>query len=376
MRAERKNMGIENGPSGAVAVAGPAVGLIGGFGPKFESLSYSPIDSPIGKGEIQNMVSYKVGMFDPAGSINFSSVKEEKPTESLITEGAIPTVPRIEPFSGPEVLKEASHWLGIVEAEAVVRPGLTAVGEPQPFDYSYAVSRIARPAASTSAAIQAEVVYAPAIKEQLVQEAVRVEETKVEDRLDEASEIREEEEIEELTVKYVEDEEVSSQRRFEIREAIRKAKLEAEKEGLSAIEGWRIKKYLQPEHAGIRSGIAEPGIPDGSLVETYQDISVENYDSEEQANRLADSVITEKKPVKKAKEGKKVKERDIARVRRDPFLKRHPTEEVVARVVKKKILAEKLGQKSVLHEVKPQVTEGTIEDHPDLAEAFALQKAA
>lgn len=99
-------MGIEAGPSGVV-VGSPhsfeaAPAGIGSFGPKFESLSYSPIDSPVGKGDLENMVPYKVGMFDSAGSINFTS----EPRDPLIT-----------PELGVQPLK--SGWVAIPDADIV-----------------------------------------------------------------------------------------------------------------------------------------------------------------------------------------------------------------------------------------------------------------
>lgn len=224
---------------------------------------------------------------------------------------------------------------------------------------------------------QEEAIYAPAVEQQVVEEIIQPEQTKVQDRIEELSEAREEEETEESRIKYVEDEPVSKQRRYELREAIKKAGAEVKEEGVDAVEGWRIKKYFVPEHAGNRSGIAEAGIADGSLVETYQDISAKNYGSESEANEVVDSTVEEKKAVTKAKEGKRVRGIDVARVLRESFVKNHPVEEVVSRVVKKRIWVEKLGQKVVFQEVKPETGEPTLEEiHPDLSEIFALQKAA
>lgn len=369
-------MGVESGPSVSIGPSigvsiGPAISIgRGGFG----SVNEGPVRGSLEGFRPMNITDIKPvdkgGVVAPMGEIVFNA--QSLTAESAISQAEViisearaasnPAVPQVGPLLESSVVTEAKHWLGIVEPKQSISP----LFEVQ----AVADSRVVpRQAVSPSASGQPEAVYAPAPQEQ--------QEIKTEDRTDESPTVREEEETTELKLKYVEDEPVSSQRRYELREAIKKAKAEAQEQGAEEIEGWRIKKYFVPEHGGNRSGIAEQGTPDGSLVETYQVLSAENYESEREANEAVETTVTEKKPVKKAQEGNKVKERDIARVRRDPFLKRHPTEEVVARVVKKKILAEKLGQKPVvIHEIQAESSEGTIEDNPDLAEVFALPQAA
>jgi hypothetical protein len=396
-------MGIESGPS--INVGGPAFGAAAFAGESFGSVNEGPVLGslegfrPMNKTDIRTID--KGGVREPLGEIVFNpnsltaesavaqaeviiaEAKVSSPINKLDT-AVTPLINPAESLSKASVVEEAQYWLGINEpvltepGSAVVGSGLDVTPDSLPFRHSYSDTVSSELQAVSPASLgKTETVYAPAIQEQLVEEIVKQQKIKVEDRINEPSETREEEEIDELKIKYVEDEAVSSQRRFEIREAIKRAKVEAEKEGVEGVEGWRIRKYYQPEHEGIRSQIAEPGIADGSLVETYQDISVKTYASEKQANEVVDSVVDDKKPVKKAKEGKKVKERDIARIRRDPFLKRHPVEEVVARIVKKSTVETKLGQKPV--EVttavqKEDFTEGRIEDYPELAEVF--QKVA
>lgn len=341
-------IGPGNGPSFGSVIEGPVRGSLEGFRP----MNISDV-STIDKGRVTR----------PLGEIVFNP-------QPLTAESAI--------SQAEAIISEARTALNSVVPQPVINPPIEIPrtdlqGAVLPDLSTKPVTHL-QPSPSTGS--QTETVYAPAPQEQLVEEVVGKEETKTEDKRDESSEFREEVEVEELRLKYVEDEPVSRQRSYELREAIKKAKAEAQEQGAKEIEGWRIKKYFVPEHGGNRSGIAEPGSPDGSLVETYQVLSAENYQSEKEANEAAEATVTEKKPVKKAKEGKKVREIDIARIRRDTFLKRHPTEEVVARVVKKKILAEKLGQKPVvIHEVQAESSEGTIEDNLDLAEALLPQAA-
>lgn len=400
-------MGVEGGPSGAIAVAGPSIVNEGpvrgslGFGPRFESVSYSPIDASIGKGDLENMASYKVGMFNPTGEIIFNPrIEAEVGPESRVNEPNLDAVgaisePQPEPITESSVVAEAKHWLGIAEpaglqqAEPVLWPILplqeeqATLVDTQPgsahnkanvYPRTYP-GRVITSTMESPAGAQVEALHVPIPQDQLVEEIVQEKQIKPGEEMDEEDRTREEEEVEELKLKYVEDEPVAAQRRYELREAIRKARVEAEADGVDQIEGWRIKKFFAPEHPGNRSGIAEPEVSDGSLVETYQDVSSGSYGSLEEADKRADNVIEEKKPVRKAKEGKKVREEDVARVRRDPFLKRHPVEEVVARIIKKRIVAEKSGKTVVVQTVEPESTEPRIEDNPYLAEIFS-QKAA
>ena len=351
-------MSVEVGPSGAVAVAGPNISIVN--------------EGPVGPGfKLENTMPYTLGeitfnekpLVAPSEQVlNVADVISE--AESILSQARILTPiapPQPEPLVENSVVVEARHWLGLIEPR--IEPKL----DNQP------LSRIARVPISEPT-VRSENSLAAQVFQQEVQDVIKEEEVKTADKTDEFS-IKEEEEATEFKLKYVEHEEVSRQRKHEIREAIRKAKAEAEKEGKEGIEGKVLKDHFAPENGSNRSGIAESGIPDGSLQETYQVLAARNYGSIGEAREVADATVAEIKPVKKAKEGKKVREIDIARVRRDPFIKRHPVEEVVARVVKKRILAEKLGQKPVvIHEVQAESLEGVIEDNPDLAEVF--QRAA
>lgn len=266
----------------------------------------------------------------------------------------------------------AEEWAVLPEIVVDQKTGTEPITHLQP-----QTRRIIRPAVSPSVVRQAEATYAPVVEQQLVEKIVEekvTDPTGVANAAEEPFELREEQETQELRLKYVEDEPVSRQRKYELKEAIKKAGAEAEKEGIDEIDGSKIKKFFAPEHAGNRSGIAEDGVADGSLLETYQEVSAESYESVTEAVERADAIVDDKKPVTKGAEGEAVKEIDIARVRRDPLLKSHPTELVVTRVVKKIILAEKLGQRIIHEEVKPEPAETPIEDNPDLAEVFRVDR--
>lgn len=348
--------GIEIGSVSVGVSIGPAVneGLVRGSLEGFRPMNISDIKIPD-----------KGGTVAPLGEIVFNA-------QALTAESAI--------SQAEAIISEARAAPNSVVPQAVLpevridqRTGIDLHGAILPDLSTKPVTHL-QP--SPSAGEQTEAVYAPVAAEQLVEEVVRKEEIKTEDKIDEPSEVREEAEVEELRLKYVEDEPVSRQRRYELEEAIKKAKVEGELEGAEEIEGWRIKKYFVPEHGGNRSGIAEAGTPDGSLVETYQDISGGNYESVAEAVDKAEATVDDKKPVTRATEGKVVKQIDIARVHQDPLLKSHPTEVVLTRLVKKKILSEKLGQRVIVHEVKPETREPTIEEiNPNLAEALLPQAA-
>lgn len=340
-------MNVEAGPSGAIAgaasVSGPSIGI----GAPFGIVNEGPI-----RGSLEG--------FRPMDITDIQPIDKGGVVNSLTAEGAISQAEAIisESLSTTSAVKEAQYWLGVVEPKPEPDTKLPTI-----------VGSLVYPVASPSISSQAEAVYAPATQEQLIDEIVAEEEIIAEERKDESSKIREEGEVEELKLKYVEHEEVSRQRRYQLEQAINKADAET-KEGDEEIAGDTLKKYFAPEDQSNRSGIAEPGVPDGSLEETYQILAARNYGSAREAKEVADATVAELKPVKKAKEGKKVREIDIARVRRDLFFKSHPVEEVVARIVKKKILAEKTGQSAVLvHELKSETLEPTIEDL-DLAEVF------
>lgn len=196
--------------------------------------------------------------------------------------------------------------------------------------------------------------------EQIVEEVE--EEREVVDKKGEQQEI-DEEEIEETVVRYVEDEIVSAQRRYEIKEAIKKAKVEAEAEGILEVEGWRIVKYLPAESPENRSQLVKKDGPDGSRTETVDQIAAKKFASATDAQNQTDYIVAQNKPVKRGVEGRIVEGKDVQKVYKYRIIKAHlPSEIVTLRVIKKKV--------QVASSVKVK-QETSIEDYPALAEVFS-----
>lgn len=132
----------------------------------------------------------------------------------------------------------------------------------------------------------------PLLQEQEVEEEVleKIEQAEPEDSLEE------EEEIEKRL--FLEDEKASAVRRFEIKQAIKLAKL-------STIVGSVVARFLPGEHAGNRSQALHEKGPDGSYEETVEAIaSSGEFSSPEQAEKRFDEIVAENKPVKNSKEGR------------------------------------------------------------------------
>ncbi len=186
-----------------------------------------------------------------------------------------------------------------------------------------------RPVQSASPAVS------PALEVQEVEELVE-EKKEVKD----SKESTEEEEIMERFL-YIEDKEVSMERKHEIRQAIIKARFEADRLGLKKIAGWLVAKFLPAEHAGVRSQVVKKTGPDGSYEDTVKEIAqTGELESEEDAIRRFDLVVAEKKPVKNGKEGKPVEMEDIARVFKYRIFKPAPVIEIVrSRVIRKRTQA-------------------------------------
>ncbi|MBI2039516.1 hypothetical protein HYT18_00410 [Candidatus Microgenomates bacterium] len=212
----------------------------------------------------------------------------------------------------------------------------------------------------------------PIPSEQIVKENI----VEVKERDEEKEDILEEEkEAQELRLKYVEDEEVSQQRRYEIREAIKKAKAEAVLDDVDELEGWRIVKFLPTEHEGDRSQIVKRRGPDGSLDETKEELVSRKFDSEKEAQQVSDAIIAQKVPVKTAKEGKVVGYEDVARVFKYHFVKPRIVHEVVTERIVKKKQTQQLGGQNLMPVITMEETktESTLEDL-NLAEVFQIQK--
>lgn len=250
------------------------------------------------------------------------------------------SVPKIEPIvaePAPAHLR-APNIVEFPKPQVIMSPAL----EPQAkIKAENKVS--AAPAQSTAVLPQ------PAPAEQEVEEIVeeKVKKQKPEERLEEAEEIE--------SQMYLEDENASAQRRIEIREAIVKARPEADRLGLKRIAGWLVAKFLPGEHEGNRSQVVRKTGPDGSYQETVEEIAgTGELESEEQAVSRFDKVVADKKPVKYGKNGNPVGNIDIARVFKYWLIKpKQASEEAVKRVVKKK----EIKAEPNLEEISPVLAE-------------------
>lgn len=199
-------------------------------------------------------------------------------------------------------------------------------------------------------------------KEELIEESVIKESPK---------ESLEEEEIVEKRL-HLEDEEASVQRKYEIREAIVKAKVEADRLGLKKITGWLVAKFLPPEYEGNRSQIIKKKGPDGSYQETVEEIAgVGELESEEQAVNRFDKVVAEKKPIKWGKEGTPVENKDVARVFKYRLVKPAQAHaEVVKRVIKKSSVVSIKSAGVNTNPPQGWTEETSLKDYPSLTEVF------
>lgn len=255
----------------------------------------------------------------------------------------------------------------VPQTEPMIVPGVVldpAIGiKPNPILEEQALPSVSSQPENRTSVHQAtfEVLEQSAPQQQEVEEEV-LEVVKIENKEKELEE-------EELEInKFVEDEQASSVRKHEIREAVSKAKQEASRLGLKGIAGWLVAKFLPAEHSGNRSQIIKENGPDGSYTETIEAISGVGQLDPDIAVKRFDLIVEEKKPVKLSKEGKVVGQIDLSRVFKYKIVKpAAATYEIVTKRIKKKVPVP-AGQV-----VQPQTearVETSLEDYPDLAEVF------
>lgn len=275
----------------------------------------------------------------------------------------------------PKIIREAVYWFADVAAP-VVKPAEVIISAGNWQEYQTPQSVI-KPQVATFGALniqadprsktESRTSYNPAtlIQPQIVLREEEIEKV-VEEQVATKNQVAEEVGVETRT--YLEDEEVSKTRRFEIKEAVTKAKVEANRLGLKKITGWLVAKFLPAEHLGNRSQVIKETGPDGSYQETKESIVLSGeFSSEYEAIAKGDEIVREKKPVRFGKEGKKVSIKDVARVFKNRMFKDAGNHvEVVKRILKKKV--------QVPEQLQPVKREKRIEDYPVLAEVF--QKAA
>ncbi len=385
-----------NGEGGSVASTGPSIGpAIGSTsGPSFEGSvgrfgSTFINEGPVGPSFLENTMPISFNVGKPAIEVISNPFKAgevasevatphlQAPTfEPLTVEGAIaeaqlivseaaranqPSVESFQYVRGREYIDFL--WL---EPVPKIYPDIQQIRTTKKALENAGLVQLSRRIAQST---QTEIATTPLTEEQIVEEEVLVEE-----RTDQSIET-EEEEVEEIKLKYLLDEEVAKERVDEIGRAIELAGEEVEKDGKKGIEGWRIIRFLRL-HSGLISQIVKHRGSDGSLNETVQNLASRRFASVQEAKEQSKAIVSEKEPVKRGKEGKTVQEGAVERVLKHYFIKGVPKEEVVLRVVKKQKVQLVGGQPvPIMAEPIPQVREPSIEDDPDLADVV-FPKAA
>ncbi len=280
----------------------------------------------------------------------------------------------------------AKPKVGSVEAPPVFREALLDVNlDPQLPPVLFQAEKVAEKAWNKSDHVVAEPVVLPAVEPKLAPaqkeststpksgsllQAYPIRETKEHvEQVEEQMEVKssqepdQEEEVIKDQRRYVEDGEAAAQRRFEIRQAIAKAKTVAAHLSLKKIPGTLVALFLPAEHEGNRSQVVKQKGPDGSYQETVEAISLTGeFESEFQARERFDAIVAEKKPVRKAQVGKMVTLRELIRVFKYHLIKPVAVYQVwLKRIIRKGAVVEE--------ETKVQ-TGSSIEDYPELNSVF------
>lgn len=416
-------MGVETigtaagGIASAVGRAAPAMGRIFGEGPSLGGLSplgkvgpsmESGLDhglgnivreGPVGPNfKLENTIPLAISRFNPIGEIRFNhvpSILEQAENVAANTWKATESINKVTPVAGETTIPEAfieafapaksdlapTSRISVPE-EAVIAVTLPKVDQNGDQRTQTALKAAGMIDLSQNVANELEPeVKKPYQKSQpmpqptpqpVLVEKTQKEEAVAQDNKTEENYTSSEQKVETLRLKHVEDSEVAQARLFEIREAIGKARIEADTDGSSEIEGWRIKEKLLSQ--GRRSGILEEddpegSLPDGSRVETIDELAVQNYKSEEEAIQKSKALVSEKKPVKRARFGNSVAQKAVDIVKKYfPFGKRWAGE-IATRIIRRK--TEISGRNLQAITVKTEeVVERKIEDNPALAGVF------
>lgn len=195
-----------------------------------------------------------------------------------------------------------------------------------------------------------------------------VEEKKLMNEANEADEtgVLEQEQIEQLWLRNVEDWQVSQQRRNEIKKAIGKTRIEVVRSGIRKILGWMVAKFLPGQHEGNTSQIVRKKGLDGSLVDTAQAIKNDprEFESEQEAKEGLLPYVALFKPAKKALRGEPLPKQHVVRVLK--FVKHIFAYEIfVQRIIKKRVQVS--GQEGITREETETKVESSLEDYPQLA---------
>lgn len=291
-----------------------------------------------------------VNILDGAGAVaeaesilGIGRVEPLKLADPILVEPVVAPVPVLEVIA-PQVMPQVEPMVATDKLVHVLSPAFPAL-EP--------AIDVKQPAQAVAAQ--------PALQEEEVEEIV---EEKVEKR--DSEEVLEEGEATERKI-IVEDGEVTAQRKLDIKvAAVKKAQELAMKLGLKKIPGCLIALFVPVEYPGVRSGLikekGEKG-PDGSYQETVEAIArAGEFESVTAAQENVDKVIADKKPGKYGKNGTQLAFEHVARIFKYRIFKSaQPYEEVISRVVKKKVV--------IIQPVAAK-PETNLRDFPKLNEVF------
>lgn len=213
-------------------------------------------------------------------------------------------------------------------------------------------------------------------QEQVIEELVK-EEVAVAAKEDAQLQGKEEDVMEEIKLQRVVDESAIKQRVKEIIEAATKVTRFSNN---GSINGRKIVENLPGQHPKNRSGelnIVDPAgkLLDGSLTATFKELALEKFTSVLDVIKRVTKIVTKNIPVTRGK-GQPVTDADVAKVY-DQYKGKVPlAQEVIRRIVKmqKRIKIIKANHKPneiiSLQEKIEEKTEGTIQDHPEFAQAL------
>lgn len=345
---ERKNMGVEAGPSGAVGLAGTVPVAVGEF-------STIVKEGPVSRGALENTMT--IAKFNPIGEIVF------KPSVPSVLEQAqaIAAAAWEKSELTPQVPQEVLLPVVLPRAEPLVAPRV----EPAPaLQTSPAPKTEARVSHQVSRVVSPQPLLKEKEMEEVVEEKIRVDEPK--ESLDEQEEIIKKERF------YLVDEPVLVQVQSEVDQAVEKGKEEAENLGLGKrIIGFIVAKFIPAQHEGNTGGAVKPHGFDGTIPARKEAIAARKEFS---SKKEVEAVVLENRPVSIGENGELASPQEIRTTFRDRYVKPHEALNIVERRItrKKKVLGF-LGQAPISviakEEIKPK-PETSLEDYPELAEIF------
>lgn len=314
------------GFSGGISASGGELGPIGSIGPSmigpesFSGLGHGPVnEGPVAANFLENSVPLTVGEFNPTGEIMLNPFEQQSWSEPL--ESAAQPL-----FLRQAVEVAAAAWeaqidpfLAIRQAE-ILAPEQILIRLAEPMPKVMAVPELvlgsqvgvqpeakSKVAQAVSVSVSEELQIEPVVKKVLVKQ------------IHQDQNPQQVEEMEEFKLKDVVDEEVLVTRIDEFGQAIDQVEsksdsIEAKSGEDEEIDGSVIVELLLPEDEVKRAGLVKKRGPDGSRVETIEEIAAKKFSSAKEAREQIIETIYQKLPVKKAKEGREVRYEDKARV--------------------------------------------------------------